>query len=124
MVRRAEASGMFQAYEMHTYIISIRFSRTMLLQPDPTRIEEQHGFSTDSAAECRDLTAHAREGYARGRCLRWRGRHATARHLSRADHWTPIQAQVDRVRLQQPSMSVRMETQQIKSAATAAGLPF
>ena len=55
MVRRAEASGMFQAYEMHTYIISIRFSRTMLLQPDPTRIEEQHGFST-----CRDLTAHAR----------------------------------------------------------------
>jgi hypothetical protein len=46
MVRRAEANGMFQAYEMHTYIISIRFSRTMLLQPDPTRIEEQHGFST------------------------------------------------------------------------------
>lgn len=59
MVRRAEASGMLQAYERHTYthLDKVQSYNSVTAGPDRDR---RTAPLFDSAAECRDLTAHAR----------------------------------------------------------------
>ena len=46
MVRRAEASGMLQAYERHTYTHLDKVQSYNSVTAGPDAIEEQHRFST------------------------------------------------------------------------------